>query len=197
MQSGSYSLDLSEELPPVTYGSKVDLAMKHISELEEQIRQLSSTVADLQQSIDRLERQYPVIVIQALPSQPTGPLGSHTASTSSLSSFMTAPSRSNSARSEISNDYVSINGNFQMGSSAMTMYTAVTNYNLRRLSLPPIPTQPSRSGSQPGNKHASGNGTLQGIPEREDSMSCSHQLVCLSLYYYNIAINSQHAENMW
>ena len=190
MQSGFYSLDQSEELPPVTYGPKVDLAMKHISKLEKKFRQLSSTVADLQQSIDRLERQNPVIVIQVLPSQPTGPLGSHTASASSLSSFVTAPSRSNSARSEISNDCVSINGNSQMGSSAR----AVTYYNRRLLRLPPIPAQPSRSVSQPGNRHTSGNGSLQGIPEREgqgqreDSMSCN-QLVCLSIPYY-IAIDS-------
>ena len=201
MQSGFYSLDQSEELPPVTYGPKVDLAMKHISKLEKKFRQLSSTVADLQQSIDRLERQYPVIVIQALPSQPTGPLGSHTASASSLSSFVTAPSRSNSARSEISNDYVLINGSSQMGSSAMAMYTAVTNYNLRLLSQPPIPAQPFRSVSQPGNRHASGNWSLQGIParesqdQREDSVGCS-QVVCLSIPYY-IAIDSQHPGKMW
>ena len=106
----------------------------------------------------------------------------------------------NSARSEISNDYVLFNGSSQMGSSAMAMYTAVTNYNLRLLSLPPIPAQPPRSVSQPGNRHASGNWSLQGIParesqgQREDSVSCS-QVICLSIPYY-IAIDSQHPGKM-
>lgn len=179
MQSGVNSqLDPNEQRPP--YDSKVDMAIKHILELKVQIRELHQSMRTLEQQNQR---------IQALLSQPTGPLGSHTASASSLS-YMTVPSRNNSAHSDCSDDYVSLNGNSQMGSSAVTMYTAVQP---RRSSLP---TQPSRNGSQPGNKHASGNGTLQGIPEREDSMSCS-QLVCLSLYYYNSAINSQHAENMW
>ena len=100
-----------------------------------------------------------------------------------LTALMTAPSRNNSAHSESSDDYVSLNGNSQIGGSAMTVYTAVPNYNWRRFSLPP--TQLSCSGSQPGNKHASGNGSLQGIPEREDSVSCSHQLVCSSLLWCN------------
>lgn len=189
MQSGVNSqLDPNEQRQPITYDSKVDMAIKHILELQDQIRELSSKVTELHQSMHTLEQQ--------LLSQPTGPLGSRTASASSFS-FMTAPSRNNSAHSDCSDDYVSPIGNSQMGSTAMTAYTAVPNYNWRRSSMPPTPTQPFRSVSQPGNKHASGNGTLQGIPEREDSMSCSHQLVCLSLYYYNIAINSQHAGKMW
>ena len=190
MQSGCDSqLDPNESLPPIMNDSKVDLAIRHILELQEEIRQLSSIVAELQQTMEHLTQYHKI--------QPTGPqaLGMHTDdSCPSDLSFMTAPSRNNSGQSDSTNDYVS-HGNSQMGINALNMHTAVTDYSWRRHNLPPVLHQPSHSDSQLTNKHSSGNGNLQGIPEREDSLSCS-QLVCLPLYIYQATVTcSIHAGN--
>ena len=195
MQSGYGSLpDTQESPPPVKSNSEVDLA---ILQLQEQVQQLSNAVARLQRVIEEL----PYHMIQALSAQATVVLGSHTTSSASSLSYMTAlsmPSRNNSARSDSSDDYGSFNCGPQISDSETTVEAASINssYNGRRYSLPamPLPT-----GSQLETKHTSR--ILQGIPEHEDSMSCSQPAkVCFHHFTYNYDCNahtlSMHAANL-
>lgn len=182
MQSGYDSLPgLQESSPPVKTNSEVGLAIKHILKLQEQVTQLSSVVAGLQRVIE----ERPCHMIQALPAQATGDLGTHTTSCTSCLSYMTAlsmPSRNNSARSDCSDDYGSPNCNPQISDSETPVQAAGTNsyYNMRRHSLPAMPLLAS---SQLATRHTSTN--LQGIPECEDSMSCSQPaLVCFHHFIY-------------
>ena len=178
-QSG-YDSNLEESLPPAigncNCDSKVDVAIKHILELEGQFRQLSSTVAELEKSIHRHMEQQDHMM-QALFMHLTGYPGSHRTSTSNLS-FMTAPSmasRSNSSGSSGSSDYWGPpNGQLQTGSIEIPVDTAITNR--RRLSLPAILHRPPLPSSQLANSQTSGNGNLLGIPEESTG---HNQLVCL------------------
>ena len=183
MQSGYDSLPGLQESPlPVRSNSDVDLA---ILKLQEQVKQLTNVVARLQRVIE--ERPYQMI--QALPAQATGVLGSHTDSCASNLSYMTAlsmPSRNNSARSDCSNDYGSLDCGPQISDSETPVQAASTNssYNRRCYSLPAMPLLAS---SQLAIKHTPR--SLQGIPEHEDSMSRSQPaLVCFHHLTYMIAI---------
>ena len=193
MQSGYDSLPgLQESPPPVKRIPDVDLA---ILELQEQVKQLSNAVARLQRVIE--ERPYQMI--QALPAQATGVLGSHTDSCASNLSYMTAlsmPSRNNSARSDCSDDYGSLDCGPQISDNEMPVQAASTNSSYkRRHSLPAMPLHAS---SQLAIKYTPS--SLQGIPEHEDSMSCSQPaLVCFHHFMCMIAIimHTHSSQKIW
>ena len=193
MQSGYDSLPgLQESPPPVKRIPDVDLA---ILELQEQVKQLSNAVARLQIVIE--ERPYHTT--QALPAQATGVLGLHTASCASNLSYMTAlsmPSRNNSARSDCSDDYGSLDCGPQISDSETPVQAASTNSSYkRRHSLPAMPLHAS---SQLAIKHTPS--SLQGIPEHEDSMSCSQPaLVCFHHFMCMIAIimHTHSSQKIW
>ena len=193
MQSGYGSLPgLQESPPPVKRIPDVDLA---ILELQEQVKQLSNAVARLQRVIE--ERPYQMI--QALPAQATGVLGLHTDSCASNLSYMTAlsmPSRNNSARSDCSDDYGSLDCGPQISDNETPVQAASTNSSYKRRHS--LPAKPLHASSQLAIKHTPR--SLQGIPEHEDSISCSQPaLVCFHHFMCMIAIimHAHSSQKIW